>query len=260
MVDHTSVKLGKKAPKVDKRTLKLAKYFTAALPLPPVAVDWTASITDWGMMKNDILGDCTIAAVGHAVQSLTSLGTGIELTLPDSIIEFYYSTWDGWIPADPNTDQGGVEVDVLNNWRKYGFGYRSHHQGTNKLIAYADPDPGDITHVKQAINLFGGVYIGLALPATAQGQSEWDLVGDGKTGNSAPGSWGGHAVWCPKYDNNYIYCVTWGSLLRMTWAFWQAYCDEAHALLSQDFIETTGLSASGFDLVTLTSDLALVTG
>lgn len=259
MVDHSRVKLGKKAPKIDSRTLKLAKYFTEVLPPPPASVDWTASITDWGMMKNDILGDCTIAGVAHAVQSLTSLGTGVELTLPDWIVEFYYSSWDGWKPGDPSTDQGGVEVDVLNNWRKYGFGYRSHHTGATKLLAFADPDPKNITHVKQAINLFGGVYIGLALPTSAQGQAEWDVVGDGQTGDSAPGSWGGHCVWCPKYDDTYVYCVTWGSIVRMTWAFWLAYCDEAHALLSPDFIATTGLSASGFDLATLTSDLAIVT-
>ncbi|HYB25349.1 MAG TPA: hypothetical protein VEF89_01915 [Solirubrobacteraceae bacterium] len=36
--------------------------------------------------------------------------------------------------------------------------------------------------------------IGIALPVTAQGQTEWTVVGDGKTGNSAPGSWGGHGI------------------------------------------------------------------
>jgi len=30
--------------------------------------DWTKGITEWGMMMNDTLGDCTIAGVGHAVQ------------------------------------------------------------------------------------------------------------------------------------------------------------------------------------------------
>lgn len=255
----SKVKLGKRAAKVDARTLRLAKYFTSTLALPPVSADYTAGIVNWGMMLNDSLGDCTIAGVGHAIQGWTKLAKGSELTLPDWVIKAYYSSWDGYVAGDPATDQGGVEVDVLNKWRKFGFGFRHNHKGANRLIGYADPDPGNITHVKQAINLFGGVYIGLALPITAQSQSIWDVVGDGQTGDSAPGSWGGHCVWCPKYDDTYVTCVTWGGLTKMTWAYWKAYCDEAHALLSPDFIETNGVAASGFDLLTLQADLAFVT-
>lgn len=259
MVDHKLVRLGKHSPKKDHRTLKLARYFTAILGAPPIEADWTGGITDWGMMLNNSLGDCTIAGCGHAVQGWTKVSTGVEYTLPDWVIAFYYGTWDGYNPKDSSTDQGGVEIDVLNNWRKYGFGYRTHHMGHNRLFAYADVDPNHINHVKQAINLFGGVYIGLALPLSAQGQDIWRVVGDGQSGDSAPGSWGGHCVWCPKYDSNYVTCVTWGGLVKMTWEFWRAYCDESHVLLSPDFIEASGVSVNGFDVQALKKDLAAIT-
>jgi hypothetical protein len=43
------------------------------------------------------------------------------LAIPDSTILDYYERWDGYNPADPGTDQGGVELDVLNDWRQQGF-------------------------------------------------------------------------------------------------------------------------------------------
>ena len=53
--------------------------------------------------------------------------------------------------------------------------------------------------------------------------------------------------------------VTWGALKRMTWAFWDRYCDEAWCVLSPDFL-AAGRSPQGFDLDALLHDLALVTG
>jgi hypothetical protein len=61
------------------------------------------------------------------------------------------------------------------------------------------------------------------------------------------------------YDQRGLTVVTWGALQRMTWGFLYAYCDEAYAVLSQDWIsQTTKLVASGFDLVALDKDLQLI--
>jgi hypothetical protein len=45
----------------------------------------------------------------------------------------------------------------------------------------------------------------------------------------------------------------------MTWTFWSAYCDEAYALLSDDFL-TADKTPGGIDLVALQQDLGEVTG
>ena len=68
-------RLGRRAIKTDSRTLRLANYFTSALPPPPPTADWTAGITGWGMMLNDSIGDCTCAGLGHS-QQVASLGVG----------------------------------------------------------------------------------------------------------------------------------------------------------------------------------------
>jgi hypothetical protein len=239
------MKLGRKAIKTDSRTLALGRYLTASLPPPPPKADWTKGISSWGMMLNNSLGDCTIAGIGHAIQ-VWSANNGSMVTVPNSTVEKYYEKWDGYVPGNPGTDNGGVELDVLNDWRKQGF-------SGNPLLAFADPKPADLMEVRQSIALFGGVYIGLSLPITAQTQEVWDVVPKGGA-KAKPGSWGGHCVFVPKYDPNGFTCVTWGQLKTMTLAFWKKYCDEAHALLSPKWISTKG-SPSGFNLAQLQTDL-----
>jgi hypothetical protein len=44
---------------------------------------------------------------------------------------------------------------------------------------------------------------------------------------------------------------------RMTWGFWDAYCDEAYAVLSKDWISKVNKKAPNqFDFQTLRADLA----
>lgn len=245
MADHSMMRLGRKAIKRDTRTLAFGNYLTPALPPPPPAADWSKGMTDFGMMLNDTLGDCTIAGCGHAVQVWTA-NTGTETTLPDSSILAAYEQWDGYDPNDPDTDQGGIELDVLNDWRKNGLAGHS-------LLAYADPSVASLDEIRQSIALFGGVYIGLSLPLTAQTQDVWDVVADGGV-HAEPGSWGGHCVYVPSYDQNGFTCITWGKMKTMTLAFWNQYCDEAHTLLGQDWLTTKG-SPVGFDQAQLLSDL-----
>jgi hypothetical protein len=248
MADHSQMKLGRKAIKTDTRTLALGDYLTPGLPPPPPAADWTKGIADWGLMLNDQLGDCTIAGVGHAVQ-VWSINTGGEVTMPDNTIESYYQQWDGYVPGNPNTDNGGVELDVLNDWQKQGF---SGHA----LLAFADPKAANLVEIRQSIALFGGVYIGMALPLTAQSQDVWDVV-PGNSAKAKKGSWGGHCVFVPKYDEHGFTCITWGQLKTMTVAFWKKYCDEAHTLFGQDWVTAKG-TPSGFDQSLLEADLKAI--
>ena len=267
MTDYCSLKLGKRAQRKDVHTLKLARYLTAALPPAPAKVDWTRGTTDFGMMLNDQLGCCTIAAIGHAVQTWTANAIGRELTVPDSTILNYYEKWDGYNPKDPSTDQGGVELDVLNNWRKDGFQQA-------ELDAYAAVNPLNAAMIAQGIWLCGGAYIGIELPIRAQEQDVWDVPAN-PGADDEPGSWGGHAVYLVGYDKRAagsqisnlksemaspsLTCITWGKPKRMTWAWFEKYCSEAYALVSKEWLTSTGIAPSGFDLATLEQDLAAVT-
>ena len=244
------MKLGRKAIKTDTRTLRMARYLTPSLPPPPVSVDWTHGLSDWGMMLNDTLGDCTIAGCGHAVQVWSLANVGLELTVSDSDILAAYEAWDGYVNGDASTDNGGIELDVLNAWKKNTL-------AGHALLAFADPDVSNLTEIRQTIALFGGCYIGIDLPLTAQNQIVWDVAPDPGDGSAAKGSWGGHCVFVPKYDQDGFTCITWGGLKTMTTAFWNVYCDEAHGLLSSVWMGAKG-SPSGFNLNQLQADLSAI--
>lgn len=244
-------KLGKLAPKKDDRTLLLAKYFTDQLPAVPTSYDWVdGAPPEWGMMGNDTVGDCTCASAGHLLMLWTD-AAGDLFTPTDEQILAAYSAITGYTPGDSNTDTGAAELDVLNYWKKKGI---AGHQ----IGAYAAIDKTNTDLVTKATYIFCGAYIGLALPQSAQDQDVWDTVADDGSGASAAGSWGGHAVPVVAYDENGVTIVTWGALKKMTWAFWNAYCEEAYVIISPDFL-TQDVSPVGIDLASLQSDLAAVT-
>jgi hypothetical protein len=242
-------KLGKLPPRVDVRTLSLKEYIDRArLPEPPDVLDVTTHVTDWPMYANDRIGDCTTAAAAHMIEAWTaeSRGAAVEVTESSVLAAF------GRVKiVDPLTgEEGAVELDVLRDWRKHGVG---HH----RIGAFARVSVHDHLLVRTASWLFGGLYIGLALPLSAQSQQTWDWNGS-LSGDDRPGSWGGHAVDVVRYSHGSLTAVTWGRLQDLTWSFWDRYVDEAYCILSNDFL-AGDRAPNGFDLEALKADLALVT-
>jgi hypothetical protein len=242
-------RLGRKAIKTDTRTPRMARY-TAGLPAPPPSRDWTRGVTAWGMLDNDTLGDCTIAGCAHLVDLWTLNTTGTMATITDADALAYYEKWCGYNPTNPATDQGGVELDVLTDWRKSGF-------AGHKILGFASIHPGDLTTARQAINLFGAVYLGINMPLSAQYQKAWEVVPDEGTGDTEPGSWGGHCVIAPRYDANFG-VITWGQNMPMTENFWKKYVDEVWVVLGADWVNAMD-SPSGFDMAQLQADLNEIT-
>src|ERR1035437_5805232 len=158
------MKFGKNAFRFDSRTLRMTDYVSTTYTPPPFA-SFTCGLTVWGMMLNDTLGDCTIAGLGHAEQVWTKGKT----TVSDSVILAAYEQWCGYNPAIPSTDQGGIELDVLNSMK-------AHTLGGHVLEGYCDPQPQNLAHVMHAIAEFGGVYIGLQVPNSAITQNQKNQV------------------------------------------------------------------------------------
>jgi len=90
------------------------------------------------------------------------------------------------------------------------------------------------------------------LPAPLPSLETWVPLGSlrgGPLGRGAPGSWGGHAVNVVAYEPQRLTVITWGAKKRMTWTFWDAYCDEAYGILTKDFIDKAkGAPPQGFEL------------
>ena len=180
-------KLGKKPAHHDPRTLQMANYLE--LPQIPAARDWTTkAAASWGMMLNDKLGDCTCAAVGHIIQAWSSNAAAKEITLPDQAILKTYEAVSGYNPSDPSSDRGAVELDVLRYWRKTGV-------GGYKIDAFVALEPKNHLHVQASVDLFGGSYIGLALPVSAQSQQVWSVPPGGPTGTGRRARGGATRWW-----------------------------------------------------------------
>jgi hypothetical protein len=247
------MKLGKKPAKFDSRTLLLAKYLTKDLPPPPVSVDYEKRVKAWPMYGNDTTGDCTCAAAGHMIQEWTA-NTGREKTPPISAILKVYKHF-----VDGQTDQGVNMIDVLNYWRKVGF-------GKDRIHAFTQLELKNNIQVQDAVWLFGGCYLGLDLPdfTVPKGLGDpkvpWIVPPKGPHGDAAPRENNGHCVPVVAYDPRSLWVVTWGILKQMSWQFYITYADEAYAVLSPDWVSTRLKKAPpGLDLETLEKDLSQVT-
>lgn len=232
------------------------KMFAKAGATPPATVDYSG-FAPVGMLGNDTAGDCVEAGSGHLVEQFTFYGQGSEYVVSTQQAIAMYSTITGYNPADPNTDQGTVLQDGLDYMRKTGI-------GGHKLAAFAQLDPTDMNEVKLAVAEFGSVIIGFAFPDSAMDQfnagQPWDVV---------PGAQieGGHCVTVVGYTSAYLLVVTWGQIVKMTPAFWNAYVagrgmgGEAWAVISEDWWNAAkGVDPEGVDLATLGAQWASLTG
>lgn len=251
MLDRELVKLGKLKPKYDPRLLRLESYLPARLPQPKPSIMWSNAVEKWGMLLNDHIGDCTIAGWGHLRLLRSSLRKSpIVMSDDDAQNDYIAVTGEEGNPYDPKTgqnDNGCVETDVLNYFRKNG-----------QIGAFVSVRPLSTNTVKFVIDAFEGIYVGAAMPLNCSSQDVWNTTGD-LTGEAAPGSWGGHCLVAIDYDAEGVTFVTWGMTQKATWAWWNAYIDEAYAILSPDLVTNKSNAPSGFNLAQLQSDLQAVT-
>lgn len=229
------MKLGRKFPTSGK--LKLKNYLGAALPPAPPNCSFLLAMTEpWGVMGNDVYGDCTCAAMGHAVQVVTSNSDNL-VTPPDAEILTMY-------PHPP--DEGWTCVDAMNYMVSTGL------SGV-KADAYADLDPTNLDEARQAIWLFGQVYTGAQIT-----QADMDATKAGKPWASTDLSniLGGHAIIAAAYSPQGVYFITWGLVQFATWDWWTSHVDEAHAVLFFPWVKNTvNCSPNNFDIEQLEADL-----
>jgi len=211
------------------------------------------------MFANDRFGDCTFAAMGHRISAQErSVAQSARPTVTVMDVLKGYSDVTGFNPEDPSTDNGAYLLDVLRYSRNVGIG-REKDGSPHTIYAYARiDDPTNHAAVKRALWMFGGLYIGAGLPLSAADQIDegldWDVTGD--PFRDRWGSWGGHAMYAQGYGPDRVRLPTWGQTQFATWDWWDAYVDEAWAIVNEDFLRTrTQLTPQGFDRGALESYL-----
>jgi hypothetical protein len=247
------MKLGKSASVYDSRTLQFSRYLDInAMPACPDRCLYGKDIAPagWGLMGNDKVNDCTCAAAAHLMMEWT-WDNSAPFVPADSDIIAAYTAITGYNAVTGANNISVSALCVLNYWRKNGIARR-------KIQAFAAVDLKKTDHVKYSVFLFGGCFAGLSLPTSAQKQEVWSIISDSDAPDAVPGSWGGHAVAVIGYDSDGLTIVTWGAVKKMTWQFWNAYCDEAYAIISTDFFAPAGTSSGGFNIRALYNDLKYI--
>lgn len=244
----TSYRFGKHPPKVDYRTLRFKTYLTPKLSPPPASFNVLPRVyetlksanpaTLFPMDGNDTLGDCTIAALAHADTVYHGLIKGPAKILPkQDAVKLYLHLTGG-------VDSGLNELDVLNYWQ-------SNKVEGDKILAFIAIDPKNHTHVQQAIQLFGGVYLGFQVQQNCVQEFDSHLPW-----TPGPLTNEGHAVYAVAYDQNQLTVLTWGNTQQATWPWWDECVDEAYAILPPEAKDPK--FAPGFNIEQLMQDLNAV--
>jgi hypothetical protein len=241
-------RFGKQPPKIDYRTLRFRNYLTPGINPPPPTFNVLSRVYSdvkvndptklFPMDGNDTLGDCTIAALAHSITTYRALISNKPVIMPkQDVVKLYYHLTGG-------IDSGLNELDVLNYWRK-------NMVNGDKILGFVSIDPKNHTHVQQAIQIFGGVYIGFQVQ-----QNCVEEFNSHQPWTPGPLTNDGHAVFAVGYDQNGVTVLTWGNTQQATWAWWDECVDEAYAILPPE--ASSENFAPGMNLAQLQSDLQAV--
>lgn len=217
----------------------ITDYETADLPPTSDSVASPAILPySWGMLGNDQVGNCTIAGAAH-LDMAWNVEVGEHNTIPSAAEDEkeYFSMTGG-------QDTGLAMTTVTTKWVKKGlFGYKVKAAAPVALTQIA---------LKQAIQFYGGAYIGVQLPDSAQSQfiqgspTTWSIVANSPID-------GGHCIIGAGFTPAGMLCVSWGQILLAEWSWIAKYMDEAYVIIPDQFVEAKK-GPSVLDLSALEAD------
>lgn len=213
------------------------EYATTTLKAP---ASWKVPAGAYPIDGNNRYGDCTIAGVAHLIAAFCRLfKVADHIPAEAEVNATYFKLGHG-------KDNGLVESSVLAVWRKIGlFGH--------KIWGYAPIKVTDRNAIKLAVAYYGGAYLGIKCPESAQRQfaegKPWTDEGE-ETED-------GHCVVALGYTKNGLLCATWGGIALLTWGFLAANLEEAWVILSHELV-AAGKDTLGLNVPELEKDMASV--
>jgi hypothetical protein len=231
------MKFGKLPAKRSLKMASLSNHMNMKTVSYPRVRAWERPIA-LGMLANDIVGDCTVAAMYHlrmTQRSVAQAGTPLIVTDAEAIAD--YSAITGYVEGDESTDNGAACMDVLNWYKKGGV-----------LLGASTVDIQNVEMVKAAINTFGCLYTGFTVPQSMVDQlqsgtdPDWSFSSGDKPTNN------GHCVNLVGYGADGVALDSWGKVYRTSWEFWQQWFTEAYAVVVPDWVKANGESPTGLDM------------
>jgi len=215
---------------------------------PPVdyrgLVEPTA-ISDLGNLQ---FGDCVLAAIFHHLQFWTESerkkGLPIAEVLPKTseALIAYKQVNPAFNPFDGSGDDGCEPLDAFKLAMSKGFVAGGQY---HILAGFAEIEPEDLAGLKYAIQNGCGVVSVMNLPAVWEGEIEsWkvevqDWPANPLAGESAPASWGPHAVYTVGHGPEGFLVNSWGSWVKLSAEAMLAY-GQRHYFLVWDSLQKIG--------------------
>jgi hypothetical protein len=229
-----------KLPAQPSMMANLFHYLKYPLPVPPKSYDYGNRVKNYPMAANDQYGDCTIAGVIHMLQLVyAEMGEVFKYPGDQEVIDTYLRLSGG-------VDSGLVIVNVLKEWMTNGlFG--------TKIAGWAPVNVHNWDHMKVAAYAFGGLYVGVEMPAEAEQQFEagqnWHI--DENTASPV----GGHCVTISGFNSFGADIQTWGAETACTQNWWKTFGSEAYVVIPEIFVEKGHGPLANFDISKLQADL-----
>ncbi|WP_308721354.1 hypothetical protein [Komagataeibacter xylinus] len=211
------------------------------------------------MLGNDVLGDCTAAGIGNHIRATAALaGYQVAVDTPDAVRFYALST--GYVPGNPATDHGGVEVDVLTTAAQRGYALARQ----TLFPLWGTLEPADLNAVRNVTAGLSAAYLGVQLAvadmwtdAAGNPPPLWDTPAPAARGDPTPGSAGGHCLLLWDYtgtaDTDVVTLLTWGTRQKATWRWVRSRLMEAHGLAWRQLLPAGTLSPTHQDWEALVS-------
>lgn len=185
---------------------------------PPPAVETFAAVPAWGTYGNTVIADCSVAAVGDIIQTWEGSG---PVGWPQLIHLYRWA-----VGGIAHESDGATPGRVLAYWKR-------HRVDGYQLASWAEiPNYRARLAIERAVALDGAVYAVVTVPAldaenfSVGVMTPWTLAGVPK--GSPP--YGPHAAALVGYDATGPYLVTWGTVVHVTWAWWETWATAAYTV------------------------------
>lgn len=237
---------------------KFADYTAAALPGPPVNVDYyTRAYQALSQMYlNDQLGCCVEAGIAHLEGVFTiNAGRPAAIYSNTGIVQMY-SQMGGYVPGNPATDQGTWETVALLDWEQPGAPKAPH-----EIAGFLSVNAQDAREVRQCVWLFENVMYGFCLSDAWYNSAAPGFVWDAPT---VPDLNLGHCVVGVGTNRQGIVVSTWGFTGTFTDratsdVLTPRYGGELWCVLSQEIVNrATQKAPNGLNWQQLQTDFGLL--
>lgn len=253
--------LGKKPARVGAVRFKLRDYVNIRSIHVPAVFGHVVN-TDYGILGNDVAGDCVICDIAHQIMiRARATHRPIPEFTTESILRVY-SDWTGYNPnapldADGNnpTDQGTDMQVAASNVRLQGF--PDAHGQLYFTKAYGGIHVRNWDELMVATYLFGTVSVGINLQKAQSDQFDNHQPWQYEQGSPFLG---GHCITlCGKNSRGLAVAISWGRTTGVERHLLEETMDEGIIQFSLDYILPSGVSPEAIDVAQLDSDLAALT-